>query len=85
MSQSAEELSKSFVRFNNEVIAFVENCSDENWAKICPGENWPVGVVARHIAADHYSALGFAKMIVEGKQLLQRRPDRGRSSRLRRR
>ena len=69
MSQRAKELSERFMRFNNEMIAFVENCSDENWAIVCSGEKWPVGVVARHIAASHYSALGLAKMIVDGKQL----------------
>jgi hypothetical protein len=69
MSQRAKELSKGFMGFNNEVIAFVEKCSDENWEKVCSREKWPVGVVARHIAAGHYSALGLAKMIVDGKQL----------------
>ena len=69
MSQRAKELSEQFMRFNKEVITFVEKCSDENWGKVCSGENWPVGVVARHIAAGHYSAFGLAKMIVEGKQL----------------
>ena len=69
MSQRAKELSERFSMFNKEVIAFVEKCSDENWGKVCSGENWPVGVVARHIAAGHYSAFGLAKMIVEGKQL----------------
>jgi hypothetical protein len=36
---------------------------------VCPGENWPVGVVARHVAAGHYRVLGLAKMIVEGRQM----------------
>ena len=31
MSQAAKELAERFTGFNNEVIAFVENCSDENW------------------------------------------------------
>ncbi len=33
MSQRAKELSERFMSFNTEVIAFVENCSDENWRK----------------------------------------------------
>ena len=69
MRQRAKELSERFMRFNNEVIAFVEKCSDENWEKVCSDEKWPVGVVARHIAAGHYSAFGLAKMIVDGEQL----------------
>ena len=69
MRQRAKELSERFMSFNNEVIAFVEKCSDENWEKVCSSEKWPVGVVARHIAAGHYSAFGLAKMIVDGEQL----------------
>jgi hypothetical protein len=69
MRQRAKELSERFMSFNNEVIAFVEKCSDENWEKVTSGEKWPVGVVARHIAAGHYGAFDIAKMIVDGKQL----------------
>jgi hypothetical protein len=69
MSERAKELAQRFMTFNNEVVAFVENCSEENWQKVCSGEKWPVGVVARHITAGHYSAFGLAKMIIDGKQL----------------
>ena len=69
MSQRAKELAERFLSFNNDMIAFVENCSEENWKKVCPGEQWPVGVVARHVAAGHYRAVGLAKMIVAGKEL----------------
>jgi hypothetical protein len=69
MSQRAKELAERFRSFNNEMIAFVENCSAENWKRVCPGEQWPVGVVARHVAAGHYRAVGLAKMIVSGKAL----------------
>jgi hypothetical protein len=69
MSKRAIDLAERFKVFNNELIAFVKNCSDENWRKVCPGEQWPVGVVARHIAASHYGALGLAKMMVAGEKL----------------
>jgi hypothetical protein len=69
MSQRATELAQRFLSFNKDMIAFVENCSEENWKKVCPGEQWPVGVVARHVAAGHYRAVGLAKMIVAGKEL----------------
>lgn len=36
MSQRTKSLSERFTGFNNEIIAFVEKCADENWAKICP-------------------------------------------------
>lgn len=69
MSKRATELAERFKTFNNELIAFVKNCPDEDWRKVCPGEQWPVGVVARHIAAGHYGALGLAKMMVAGEKL----------------
>ena len=69
MSERAKDLAERFTAFNNEVMEFVENCSDENWRKVCPGENWPIGVVARHIGAAHYRALGLAKMIAAGEKL----------------
>lgn len=69
MSKRATDLAKRFKTFNDELIGFVEKCSDENWRKMCPGEQWSVGVVARHIAASHYGALGLAKMVVAGEKL----------------
>jgi hypothetical protein len=69
MSKRAIDLAERFKAFNRELIGFVENCSDENWRKVCPEEQWSVGVVARHIAASHYGALGLAKMMVAGEKL----------------
>ena len=69
MSKRAIDLAERFKAFNDELIGFVENCSDENWRKVCTGEHWSVGVVARHIAAIHYGALSLAKMLVAGEKL----------------
>ena len=69
MSQRAKDLAERFTDFNSDIIALVENCADNNWATICSGEHWPMGVVARHIATGHYSAIKLAKMIVEGQSL----------------
>jgi hypothetical protein len=69
MSSQAKELTERFKAFNNEIIAFVEKCSDEEWKKICPGEELPIGVVASHVAKRHYGAFDWAKMIVAGEKL----------------
>jgi hypothetical protein len=69
MSQRAKELTDRFTAFNDDLTAFVQNCSDEGWRKISPAEQWTVGVVAHHIAAGHYSAIETAKMIVAGEPL----------------
>jgi len=69
MSERAKDLAERLRTFNDEVTAFVEKCTEENWRKVCAWEDWTVGVVARHIGAGHYHALGLARMIVNGEKL----------------
>ena len=69
MSQRRKELVKRFTAFSNDFIAFVENCSDEDWQKVCSGERWAVGVVAHHVAAGHFGAIDFVKLIVAGEAI----------------
>jgi len=69
MSQRTKELVARFTGFNNEFIAFVDNCSDEDWRKVCSGEGWTVGVVAHHVAAGHFGVIDFVRMIVAGEAI----------------
>ena len=69
MSKKANKLAEKFTTFNNEFIAFVDNCSDEDWRKVCSGEGWTVGVVAHHVAAGHFGAIDFVRMIVAGEAI----------------
>jgi hypothetical protein len=69
MSQRTKELVARLTGFNNEFIAFVDNCSDEEWRKVCSGEGWTVGVVAHHVAAGHFGAIDFVRMIVAGEAM----------------
>lgn len=70
MSQMVKDLAKRLRAFNDDVIDFVEGCSDKNWRKVLTtGEQWTVGVTARHIGAGHFSAIGLAKMMVNGEKL----------------
>ena len=69
MSQRARELAEKLEVFRSDVVAFVENCSDDDWGKTCSAEGWPVGVVARHLGASHLGVLDLARMIVAGKPL----------------
>jgi hypothetical protein len=75
MSERAKQLADRLRSFNNEVIAFVENCTEEDWRKVSQSEDWSVGVVARHIGAGHYNAVEFAKMIVRGEKLPELKMD----------
>lgn len=69
MSQRTKELVERFTAFHNDFIAFVENCTDENWQKVCAGEQWAVGVVAHHVAAGHLGAIDLVRMIVAGEAI----------------
>ena len=69
MSNRAADLAGRFNAFNDELNGFVGSCTDEDWSKVCPGEQWPVGVVVRHIAASHIGAIGLVKMVVAGEKL----------------
>ncbi len=69
MSQRTKELVERFTAFNNDFIAFVENCTDEDWQKVCGGEQWTVGVVAHHVAAGHLGAIDLVRMIVAGEAM----------------
>ena len=69
MSEQSARLADKLAAFNEEVIAVVEQCSDDDWKKAC-SEDWPVGVVARHIGVSHYGAVvELTKMIVAGQPL----------------
>ena len=69
MSKKAKELAEKFTTLNNEMLAIVENCTDEDWQKVCGGEQWAVGVVAHHVAAGHFGAIDFVRMIVAGEAI----------------
>jgi hypothetical protein len=70
MSQRVKNLAERLRAFTDDVIGFVERCSDKNWCKVlATEEEWTVGVTARHIGAGHFNALGLAKMIVNGEKL----------------
>ena len=53
MGEQAKALAARFEAVNREVIALTESLSDEQWRQICPGEDWPMGVAAHHIAVSH--------------------------------
>lgn len=63
MGERVEELASRFETINNDVISFVESCSDADWQKRTAEEAWPVGVVARHIAVSHAPLAGIAKLL----------------------
>lgn len=71
MSQRAKDLSRRFERFRDEVIAFVENLSGEDWNAVSEWEKWTVGVAARHLGAGHFGFFKMLDMVVQGQELPQ--------------
>jgi hypothetical protein len=66
MSGRAEELAKRFEQTNDEVIAAVQSCSDEQWRKTCSGEQWSVGVTAHHIGTSHVPIAELVRALATG-------------------
>jgi uncharacterized damage-inducible protein DinB len=71
MSQRAKDLCKRIQSFRDEIIAFVEQLSDEQWKAVSQWEQWTVGVAARHLGAGHLGIFKLLKMIVQGDELPQ--------------
>ena len=71
MSQRAKDLSKRIELFRDDVIAFVDALSREDWNAGCDWEQWTAGVTARHMGAGHFRIFEMLGMIVQGKELPQ--------------
>ena len=71
MSQRAKELSKRIETFRDDVIAFVERLSGDEWNKISEWKQWTVGMAARHLGAGHLGIFKLCGMIVKGQELPQ--------------
>ncbi len=69
MGEKGKELARRLRAFSDDLIRFVEGCSETNWEKACEKEEWPVGVTARHIGAGHFEAVELVRMIVNGETL----------------
>jgi hypothetical protein len=69
MSQRAKAISKRIESFQDEVVAYVETLSGDDWKKRCAGEEWSVGVTARHLGAGHFAISRMLGMIVKGEAL----------------
>ncbi len=53
MSDRAKEFAAQIAQTASDVVATVEGCSEEQWKAITAAEQWPVAVVACHLADLH--------------------------------
>jgi len=72
MNGRSKKLANRLNSFNEELISFVEHCTEDDWSRI-GAEGWPLGVTARHIGANHYPAVSGAQMIINGQRLPETR------------
>ena len=68
-SQRALDLSWRFRTANDEVIAFVQTMSDQEWQSPCEREGRTVGQVVEHIAAGHLVIGGIIEAMARGFRL----------------
>lgn len=50
MNERATLLAERFLHIHEDVLAVIDQCSDDQWNMICAGEGESVGVVLHHIA-----------------------------------
>ncbi len=67
MSGRAKKLADRLNSFNDELISFVENCTEDDWGRV-GAEGWPLGVTARHIGANHFRAVAAVQKILKGEK-----------------
>jgi hypothetical protein len=80
MGTIGESLAAQFEQANADLIAAVEGMGDARWGARTPNEQWPVGVVAHHVAVSHPGIVDVVIAIAEGRQLppfTQEMVDRG--------
>ena len=62
MNAKAQALADQFRTFNDQLIDFVKNVPESGMAKnAAKGEEWTVGVVARHVGVGHYGSIELAQ------------------------
>jgi hypothetical protein len=66
MSSFRDSAAAAFESANLELLRFIESCSDDDWDTICPGEGWPVAVVAYHCAVGHGVSSRILRILTAG-------------------
>jgi hypothetical protein len=69
MNPRANQLSQRLRQFSDELASLTRKVSDEDWTKMLPAEQWPVGVTLRHLASGHLGITSLARMMVNGEKL----------------
>jgi hypothetical protein len=65
-SERAAALAADFAAANGEALQFARSCTDADWHRNVPGEDWTVGVVLHHIAEGHTNGLRWLRSMASG-------------------
>ena len=65
-SERAAALAADFAAANEEARQFAGSCTDADWHRNVPGEDWTVGVVLHHIAEGHANGLRWLRSMASG-------------------
>ena len=68
-SERAFELARRFAQANDDVIAFAQELTDDEWRAPCEREGRTVGQVVQHIAAGHLIIGGIVEAMALGTEL----------------
>ncbi len=66
MSGRAEALAAQFERLSNELMAEIDQYSDDQWRLSCKDEGWSVAVTAHHIAVGNSRIAGEVRAMASG-------------------
>src|SRR5579859_7650929 len=72
MPSRAGALAEQFEAVNAAIRDLVAGCSEQIWHMRCPGEEWPIGVVAHHIALTQPAFLNLLTILAAGEVLAPR-------------
>ncbi len=68
MSERAEALAAQFERLSNELMAEIDQCSDDQWRLSCKDKGWSVAVTAHHIAVGNSRIASEVGAMASGQQ-----------------
>jgi hypothetical protein len=69
MGARAEQLASKFEQSCREFESTVDRLSDAQWKTVTGSENWPVAVVAHHVAGGHAAIAGLVELVAKAKPL----------------
>ena len=70
MSKRAQALADRVEQGARELMAFVENCSEEEWQAIVPVEERSVGVLVHHVASAYPVEMDLVKVLASGQAVV---------------